>query len=74
MKWFLIATMCLPGYGEQLCIRMHSDFIYDSSQMCIEKRNEYFSKLGVVATEYKGHFSIRCTDSYSIQEFIGETE
>ena len=74
MKWFLVATMCLPGYNEQLCLKMHSDIIYQTSETCVQQRNEYFYKLSTVVNEYKGQFSIRCIDSFSIQEFLGETE
>jgi len=74
MKWFLVATMCLPGYNEQLCLKMHSDIIYQTSETCVQQRNKYFYKLSSVVNEYKGQFSIRCIDSFSIQEFLGETE
>ena len=70
MKWFLLATMCLPGIQDPLCIKMHGDTMYETGELCAQDRNKYFLALSHVANDYKGTFSIQCIDSFPISEFV----
>ena len=72
MKWFLLATMCLPGAQEDLCIRMHGDMMYDTGELCAVDRNNHFTDLVYITQEYRGTFKIQCVDSFSIEEFLGK--
>ena len=72
MKWFLLATMCLPGAQEDLCIRMHGDMMCDTGELCAVDRNKHFTDLIYITQEYRGTFKIQCVDSFSIEEFLGK--
>jgi len=72
MKWFLLASMCLPSVGENLCVRMHSDISYNTLEECTLDRNQYFGNLVNLANEYGGTFKMICVDSFSIQEFVSK--